>query len=245
MKSKALLSALLFLSTAASAEIQGLPGASGNPAMDRHVRSSTLDKALVRERVDESQALLDGLARETRGLSKEQVEPLFKSLKTEYYLGDYAGKLRKAVEQAEAVLDVQDAVKAQQALMKSKGASDVKEGQKDDSKLLGLQSDLVSAVDSLRGTLRTMLSECNEDTVRDINNWLMISEGLLRQHREEAAAAMAASPTAEAQTPTAEVEMSAAGITPPAGVQAVSPTATTVPTITAVRAGSPRPAPAR
>lgn len=243
MKSNALFSALMLCAAFAHADINSLPGSSGNPGMDRHVRSSTLDKALVRERVDESQALLDSLARETRGLPKEQIEPLFKSLKTEYYLSDYVGKARKALEQAEAVLDVQDAVKAQQAMMKTKGASDVKEGQKDDSKLLGLQSDLVSAVDALRGTLRQVHSDASEDTVRDLNNWLMISEGLLRQHREDAAAAAAASPTAQAEalTPVADTALSAEGITPQAEVGA--PVA--IPTITSVRAGSPRPAPAR
>jgi hypothetical protein len=196
------------------ADIQGLPGASDNPYMNRHIKSAGLDRSALRDEVDETQAVLDSLARETRRLDKKDLEPLFKSLSEEYHLPDYVGKARKFVEEAEDVLDIQDAIKAQQARMAALGGP---ENDQESSKLLGLQSDLVASVDRLRDTLREVHSNANEDATRDLRNWIMISEGLLRQRREDGQAKAAGlSPTAAALSPAAETPLSAAGISPPA-----------------------------
>ena len=201
MKSKIMLVlGLAALSTAAPAlDVNSEAGRGNDSVHSPGLRSSKsgLDRNELRAAVDETQALLDSLARETLNLPKAEHEPLYKSLRDEYHLESYVGKGRKSLEQAEEVLELQNAIKSQQALMKAAGpvASD-----KDESKLIGLQSDLVSAVDSLRDTLRDVHKNSSEDVGRDFRNWIMVSEGLLRSRREdrEAQAASAATPTAEA-----------------------------------------------
>jgi hypothetical protein len=212
----------------------GLPDAGDSSYMGSHSKAPKLDQSALRDEVDETQGLLDSLARETRRLDKKDLEPLFKSLRDEYHLDDYVGKARKFVEEAEEVLDVQDAIKVQQDRVKAASPADADQ---ESSKLLGLQSDLVGSVDRLRDTLREVHSNATEDNARDLRNWIMISEGLLRRHREDAeakAAALAAGvsgtaggSTATAAVPltaTAEEPLSAAGVTPPAEASSLTPT---------------------
>ncbi len=234
LKSKFYLTLIGFLwAGRAWAVVPGLPGATDNPYLNRPARPVKMDRNALREQVDETQALLDSLARETRSVDKKQLEPLFKSLREEYFLGDYVGKARKAVEQAEAVLDVQDAIKAQQTRLKSPVLPDL---QKEESKLLGMQSDLAGSVDQLREILRDVHQNANEDNVRDFRNWIMISEGLLRRQREEAEA-KALSPGAEAAavSPVASTPLSAEGLTPQGTTPTGSAALTTGSTATAAR----------
>jgi hypothetical protein len=200
------------------ADVQGLPGASDNPYMNRHVKSAVVDQSALRDAVDETQALLDGLAHETRRLPKKDLEPLFVSLRDEYHLPDYVGKARKFTEEAEMVLAVQDAIKAQQAYMRAHPSAI--DDDRDSNKLRGLQNDLVAAVNELRETLAQVQQQADEDATRDLHNWIMISEGLLRGRREDAEAkALSPSAGARGSSPAAETVLSAAGISPPAGVQ--------------------------
>ncbi len=187
--------------------------------MGSHSKGPKLDQSALRDEVDETQGLLDSLARETRRLDKKDLEPLFKSLRDEYHLDDYVGKARKFVEEAEEVLDVQDAIKIQQDRVKAASPADADQ---ESSRLLGLQSDLVGSVDRLRDTLREVHSNASEDNTRDLRNWIMISEGLLRRHREDAeakAAAMAAglSGTAGSSTVSAAVLSTGTGEVPLSG----------------------------
>lgn len=197
----------------------------------------TMDRNELRAAVDETQALLDALARETLALPKADHEALYKSLRDEYHLDKFVGKGRKSLEKAEEILEIQSAIKNQQALMKSLPVEGL---EKEESKLIGMQSDLVGAVDDLRDLLREIHNNANEDEVRDLRNWVMVSEGQMRNQREDralAAAAQASTSSAQASTSSAQgielegEELSAAGISPTAAAEpaSVSPTATVTP----------------
>lgn len=167
------------------------------------------DKNLLRMEVDETQSLYDSLARESRGLDKAAHEELLKALAQDYGLPDAVGYARKAMEQAEEMLDIQDAIKQQQRRLKdvladpSTGSGQVQPlADKEEQRLLGLQSDLLSTVEDLREGLTKQQKSLSENATRDLRNWIMVSEGLLRQRREEALAS--ATPTPEAPSISAE-----------------------------------------
>lgn len=166
------------------------------------------DKNLLRSEVDETQALFDGLARESRSLDKAAHEELYKSLAQEYGQPEAVGYARKALEKIEEMLDVQDAIRIQQQRLKD-SLSDNAQADKEEQRLLGLQSDLMAVIEDLREGLTKQQKGLSEDATRDFRNWIMVSEGLLRQRREAAvAAAQPLSPTAEAPS------ISAEGVTP-------------------------------
>jgi hypothetical protein len=238
LKSKILIGlvGILCLSAGTHALDTTLPGADETNFMRHKDRGSKLDRNALREEVDETQALVDALARESRGLSVAQTDPLFASLRDEYHLGGYVGKARQALAKAEEVLEVQDAVKLQQEQVKRAG---VGEQAAEDAKLLGLQSELTSVVEDLRDILRDIHGNAGEDTVRDLRNWLMISEGLLRNRRE---AAVAAGPgAADNVSASAEAPLTYEGASPTASTQAVSvsPTAQASATPIAKKKGKP------
>lgn len=159
------------------------------------------DKNLLRMEVDETQSLYDSLARESRGLDKAAHEELLKALAQDYGLPDAVGYARKAMEQAEEMLDIQDAIKQQQRRLKDVLGDEAK-ADKEEQRLLGLQSDLLSTVEDLREGLTKQQKSLSENATRDLRNWIMVSEGLLRQRREEALAS--ATPTPEAPSISAE-----------------------------------------
>ncbi len=189
-----------------------------------------MDRNELRAAVDETQALLDALSRETLALPKADHEALYKSLRDEYHLDKFVGKGRKSLEKAEEILEIQSAIKNQQALMKSLPSEGL---EKEESKLIGMQSDLVGAVDDLRDLLREIHNNANEDEVRDLRNWIMVSEGQLRNQREDrASAGSAQASTGSAQGLDLEgEELSAAGVSPAAEAEpeSVSPTVTVTP----------------
>jgi hypothetical protein len=214
----------LCLASEAQAILNNLPGSDNTPFIQpRDRKGPKLDRNALREQVDETQALLDALARESRGLKAVQTDPLFTSLRDEYHLGGYVGKARKALAQAEEVLEVQEAVKLQEEASKKAAVSDQAA---EDSKLLGLKSDLVGVVDGLRDTLREIHNNATEDTARDFRNWIMVSEGLLRNRREEAAAnPVSATAAADNVSVSAEAPLTYEGLSPTAaGATAVSQT---------------------
>jgi hypothetical protein len=159
---------------------------------------------------------------------------LFQSLREEYHLEKYVGKARKALTQAEEVLEVQEAVKAQE---KSSAAAAASDQMAEDSKLLGLKSDLVGVVDALRDTLREIHSEASEDTGRDFRTWIMVSEGLLRNRREEAPSAG----SGQVPVTSSEQNLSVSAETP-LTYEGASPTAATEPVSVTVQAKTAEPA---
>jgi hypothetical protein len=167
--------------------------------------------------IQETQDLFSALALETRRLDKPQLEPLFKSLDKEYHLSDYVGKSRKALDQAESVLNVQDAMATQDSRAKDLSVITTKE---DDEKAKALQGDLKASSADLKKTVTDIQNKAGEDEVRDLRNWLMISEGQLRRLREDQEAQ---GPSATAQALSSSAAISAAAMSPSA--QAGSPAA--------------------
>lgn len=181
-----------------------------------------LDRDALRAKIDEGQALLDSLARESLNLGKADREEIVQSLRTDYHLDKFVGKGRKSLEQAETVLALQNAIKSQQALIASLPPLG---SEKEESKLLGQQSDLVAAVEALRETLNEVNKNATEEEARDFGNWIMVSEGLLRTRREDreaAAASLSPAASAMAATPGAEV-LNAEGISPTAAPAGLTP----------------------
>lgn len=187
-----------------------------SPMFDHLERPPSYDQDSLRAEVEETQPLLDSLARETRGLTKTAKEEVLKSLRMDYNLGDQVGTARKTLDLSESVLDIQAAIKAQQARMKQVSLVGA-DGDREESKLLGLQSDLITTVAEVRRQLSDQQRDMNAAETRDLRNWMMVSEGLLRHRREDAEAAAAAHPA-----PTPE-PISAAGVSP--GAAALSPAA--------------------
>jgi hypothetical protein len=152
----------------------------------------------LREQVAEFEQLLDDLARETRRLDKAAHEQLLKSLKLESHLGDQVDDVRKGLADNETVLDIQDAIRAQQARMKALLSNDPSQDA-EERRLLGLQSDLITSVAGLRQRLGGQLQGMPELRARDFKAWLMVSAGQLRHRREDQEAAAQAQPTPEAE----------------------------------------------
>ena len=171
-----------------------------------------LDRDALRAAVDDTEPLFDGLARETRRLDKAAKDALFLALKLEYNLGSQVSAARRLLEESEAVLDLQDAIRNQQAVLKQAGP-DAPDGEAQAKKALDLQSDLMSTVAELRRALGNQQKDLNEKETQQLRDWLMISEGQLRRRREEAEAAAQAHPAADAPP------LDAAGVSPSAGAK--------------------------
>ncbi len=180
----------LALPAPSRATINSLPGGNDNPYMNRHAQGGReLDRSALRAEVDETETLFAGLAQESRALERPRLEPLFKSLKDEYHLGDQVSAARRALAFAETALNTQDAIKAEEAREKSAVGTAADPLTLDQGKMPGLRGDLASAQDHLRETLREIHRDANADVARDLRNWIMISEGLLRRQREDAESA--------------------------------------------------------
>lgn len=228
--SRSSLQLLLLFALLAPAPLRALSpsGAPDNPFFDRKTKPKEYDQNELRSQVEETQSLLDALARESRRVDKKTKEDLIETLKTDFALADERSSARKSLERAETVIDIQAAIKSQQAILSaSLDLSGTAEADKQEKKLLRLQGDLVSAVDDLRKGLSSQQKDFNESATRDFRNWIMVSEGILRNRREDAEAAQAA------QGPPPETVVAApAGISPPAEAQALSPAAQAVPPAT-------------
>jgi hypothetical protein len=115
---------------------------------------------------------------------------------------------------AEEIAGIQDGIRQQQEKMKAPGHALSDEADRDEARLLGLQSDLLGSVDKLRSTLRSLHKDLKEMQLRDLRNWAMVSEGLLRRRREAAQAELERQRAAEALPIAAP-----AGLTPPGAAQ--------------------------
>jgi hypothetical protein len=173
---------------------------------------------VLREVVDEAQGLFDALARESRRLPREESQALAKELRGEYKLPEAEDRARRCLGLAEDTVGLQEAIKAQQDRLKGAAAEDM---DREEQKLLGLQSDLMGNVEDLRKTLRSLIKDLKEDGMRELRNWLMINEGMLRRRREDAEAAAKLEAAAQALSPSAETLPIDAGTLapPPAGVE--------------------------
>ena len=212
---KAALAALLALPTPLAAMGGGMDSPdAGMPAFDQ----GGLKGADLRELVEDFEQLLDDLARETRRLDKPAHEALLKSLKLDFNLGDQVDDMRRGMEDNEAIIEIQEAIKSQQARMKALPALDAGQDA-EERKLLGLQSDLISAVAGLRQRLAMQLKDLNEGRRRDMKGWLMVNAGQLRHKREDAEAA------SKAQPPVEPPPIDAAGISPAAQADLATPSA--------------------
>ena len=169
----------------------------------------------LREQVAEYEQLLDDLARETRRLDKAAHEQLLKGLKLESRLGDQVEDTRKGLADNETVLDIQDAIRSQQARMKALPAEDPSQDA-EERRLLGLQSDLITSVAGLRQRLGGQLKGLPEARAREFKAWLMVSAGQLRHRREDLEAAARAQPTPDAEPIDAGAISPSAQAEPPA-----------------------------
>jgi hypothetical protein len=181
---------------------------------------AAIDNNSLRDRVDETEPLYDALARETRRLDKSAKEALYQSLRMDYGLGGQVGVSRRILEGSENRLDLQDAQRSQEDLVKHLGLDDP-QGEAQANKLQVLEQSLVGVRDELQRELTSQQKDLNDKDGQQLREWLMVSEGLLRRHREAAEAAALAHPPAEAPP------INAAGISPVA--QALSPAAGTKP----------------
>lgn len=217
----ALLALLLAGAPARSAVLSANQNAP-DPFMGKHLPKREVDRGALREAVDETQALFDALARETRRRDRSLLKELPHELRMDYRLPQAEDRARKCLVLSEEVVSLQEGIKAQQQALIDAAVPDK---DKEEQKLLGLQSDLMSAVEDLRGILRGLHTDLKEDQVRDLHNWLMVSQGLLRRQREDAEARAAADASATAETQ----PLSAEGLTPPAAASAEPLTPTAVP----------------
>ena len=152
------------------------------------LKPRTFDKNELTAAAEETQAMLDGLARETRVLGPEVKERLYNSLREEFKLKGALSDARKVLTLAEDVIAIQQAIKASQAkLLLLQGA----EADLEEQHLLVKQDELVSSVQELHEALMGQHKDLKEREMLDYRTWIMVSEGQLRQQREAKEAAQA------------------------------------------------------
>lgn len=229
--------ALLALSSAAGAA--GFGAAPSTSLYDEGMRNSALasqrqrirlqDPEELRAAIDETQGLFGALAYETGKQPREALLPLLKELREDYKLPAAEKRARRAVELSEEVDAIQAGIKQQQQRVKEAPAD---AADREEERLLGLQSDLLNSVEELRKTLRSLHKDLDEAGLRDLRNWAMVGEGLLRRRREAAEEEAARQQAAEALPITADP-----------GDPAMNPT-TATPAVGAIHESPPSPAPA-
>lgn len=163
---------------------------------DQRKRIRGGDPEELRAAIDETQALFGALAAETGSLDKAVLGELLKDLRSEYKLPDAEKRARRALELSEEIDQIQAGIKQQQGRLKD--AAKDEDADKLEERLLGLQSDLLGSVEDLRKTLRSLHKDLDEGQIRDLRNWAMVSEGLLRRRREAAEEAAGRQAAAEA-----------------------------------------------
>lgn len=154
------------------------------------------DPEELRAAIDETQTLVGALAAESGRLDAAELELLLKDLRNEAKLPEAEKRMRKAVQWSEEIDQIQGGIKQQQQRVRD--AADAATADREEERLLGLQSDLLGNVEDLRKALRSLHKDLNEAQVRDLHNWLMVSEGLLRRRREAAEEAASRQQAAEA-----------------------------------------------
>lgn len=184
-RSRALCLALLLCAPLGAATSLYDEGARQNDINSQRARIRGDDSQELRSAIDETQVLFNSLAAESSRQDKEAVKGLLKDLRTDYKLPDAEKRAGRALELSEDVIAIQAGIKQQQARLKDAAAGDL---DAEEQRLLGMQSDLLGAVDDLRKTLRSLHKDLKEEGVRDLRNWAMVSEGLLRRRREAAEA---------------------------------------------------------
>jgi hypothetical protein len=215
----AFLSPLLMGST--GSKILSSPGGS---LYDSRARQATIDQQRqriqnrdpedLRAAIDETHSLFSSLAIETRQHERSAVDEALKSLRDEHKLPRAERRARQALELAEEIASIQDGIRQQQEKMEKPGHALTDDADRDEARLLGLQSDLVGSVDKLRSNLRSLHKDLKEPQIRDLRNWAMVSEGLLRRRREAAQAELERQRSAEALPIAAP-----AGMAPPEAAQ--------------------------
>jgi hypothetical protein len=175
---------------------------------DQRRRLRQQDSEELRAAIDDTQALFDSLAVVSGPLDDAAHTALMKDLSEASKLPQAVGDARKALGFAEEAVKLKAGIKGQQARLASAGSEADKDVE--ESRLLGLQSDLMGLLEDLRKRLRSLHKDLNEDQIRDLRNWAMVNEGILRRQAEEAAVRAAAQKEAES------LPIDAAGVDPKA-----------------------------
>ncbi len=193
----------------------GLGGDGPGTLFDRQSKPPAYDKTSLQDEVEETLPLFDALARESRLCDKAVRDALFKSLDRDFKLGDLEDDARIALDRCERVLEIEDALRNQEALLK-KLRLGTPEYDAQEGRLRAMNSDQTATEDDVRKVLSGQQKNLNESETRDLRSWLMVSEGTLRHRREDAEAAAAG------LTRTPQAPLSAQGLTPPASARADS-----------------------
>lgn len=157
-------------------------------------RLARQDPEELRAAIDETQELFRSLAAETARQERAATDALLKELRQAHRLGFAEKPARRALELSEEIEAIQGGIRQQQQRLKDAAPG---EQDREEARLLGLQSDLLSNVERLRRVLRGLHSDLKERELRELRNWAMVSEGLLRRRREEAEDAAARQRAAE------------------------------------------------
>lgn len=159
------------------------------------------DSEELRTAIDDSQALFDALALESGRLGEDAHKELYADLREGYHLAGAVDAAHRALAFAEELVRLKGGIKTQQERI---AATAIPDREPEESRLLGLQSDQLALVEDLRRTLRGLHKDLNEDQIRDLRNWAMVNEGLLRRRHEEEDLRNAAQKEAEALTGTGQ-----------------------------------------
>jgi hypothetical protein len=162
---------------------------------DQRQRLRFQDPEELRAAIDDTQALFDSLAMVSGPLDAAAHTALFQDLHDGSKLPQAVDDARKALGYAEEAVKVKAGIKGQQARLAA--AETEKDKDAEESRLLGLQSDLMGLLEDLRKRLRNLHKDLNEDQIRDLRNWAMVNEGILRRQQEEAAVRAAAQKESE------------------------------------------------
>lgn len=214
------------IAAALPAAAAGILPAPASSLYDDHARQQTIasqrdrmrtqDPPDLREAIDETHTLFSALASESVQQDRAAVDEMLKGLRQDHQLPQAERRARHALELAEEIQAIQAGIRQQQRKMEAEPAPAPGEVDPDEARLLGLQSDLLGSVEKLRGILRSLHKEMKEGQIRDLRNWAMVSEGLLRRRREDRQEAEARQRAAEA-LPIDARAVAPAGLSPAAG----------------------------
>ena len=150
------------------------------------------DLNALRAEVDESQALFDNLARETRGLSKTAKADLLTALGRDFNLPTKRDRAASLLEDAEAMLEARAKVEAQEKAASAAVADEERRSAREE--LASLKEALAGRIESLRDGLREVHKNYGEEEVRNLRNWAMVSQGSLERARLKGEPTLAPTP---------------------------------------------------
>jgi hypothetical protein len=153
------------------------------------------DSEELRTAIDDTQALFDALALESGRLGEPAHKDLYADLREGYHLPGAVDGARRALAYAEELVRIKGGIKTQQEKVE---ATAILEREPEENRLLGLKSDQMTLMEELRRVLRGLHKDLNEDQIRDLRNWAMVTEGVLRRRHEEEDLKNAAQKEAEA-----------------------------------------------